>query len=77
VIYLPQYIKPIVNNKQGLSFAHLAISDKLLKAICCTIPFIPNIYELEFNKNQITDMLSTLVLLAAYSNPNVKSLKFT
>lgn len=77
VIYLPQYIKPIVNNKQGLSFTHLAISDKLLKAICCTIPFIPNIYELEFNKNHIADMLSTLVLFASFTNPNIKSLKFT
>ena len=36
-----------------------------------------DIYELKFCKNQITDIMSILVVFAAFANPSIKSLKFT
>ena len=51
------------------------LNENQMKALACTIPFIYGIYECEFANNQITDIMSVVLLLSAFINPCVK--KFT
>lgn len=52
------------------------LNENQIKALSCTIPFIYGIYECEFSNNQITDIMSTLLLMAAFINPSVKRFSF-
>lgn len=54
----------------------MQVSEGLCKSLALTIPFIYDIYEVEFVNNQVTDLLSTLLLLSAYINPSVKRFSF-
>ena len=69
---IKRHILPADNQKTKLSFRNMQLSEVQCKAIALTIPFIHDIYEVEFINNQITDLVSTLLLLSAYINPSVK-----
>lgn len=50
----------------------IQITENLAKAICCTVPFIYGIYEVEFVSNQVTDIVSPLLIMSAFANPSVR-----
>jgi hypothetical protein len=47
-----------------------------IKAIGCTIPFMYQVHEIEFIRNQISDMMSPILLMAAFVNPHVVRFTF-
>lgn len=71
---ITKWIVAADNNKRKLSIRNYALNEQQIKAICATLPFIPDLYELELVKCQITDMMSTIVLFAAYFCPSLKRL---
>jgi hypothetical protein len=54
----------------------VVMTEHLVKALACTIPFMYGIYEIEFYKNSVTDIMSSVLLFAVFSNPNIKRLSF-
>jgi hypothetical protein len=50
----------------------VVLTENLVKAFAMTIPHMYGIYEIEFYKNSITDIMSSVLLFAIYSNPNIK-----
>lgn len=73
---LVQYLCPSENNRTKLSFKNTVISEDISKALACTIPFIHGVYEAEFVSNQITDMMSSLILISCFVNPSIKRLSY-
>ena len=70
-IDIAEYIVPMENDRIKLSFRSVLLSENLLKAIACTIPFIHDIFEVEFVNNQINDMVSSILMMAAFVAPSV------
>lgn len=69
---LKKYLVPADNNRKKLSFKRKILSEQQIKALTATIPFIPDIYELELEKCAITDIMSTVLLFSAFMNPYIK-----
>jgi hypothetical protein len=64
------------NDRIKLSFRSCLLSENLLKAVACTIPFIHDIFEVEFCNNQINDMMSSILMMAAFTAPSVKRFSY-
>lgn len=47
-----------------------------MKALSATIPFMHNIHEVEFVQNSITDMMSSILLIAAFAAPSVRRFSY-
>lgn len=69
---ISKWLVPADNNRRKLSIKNYALNEQQIKAICATMPFIPDLFELELVRCQITDMMSTLFLFAAYFCPSLK-----
>jgi hypothetical protein len=50
----------------------VVMTENIVKAFACTIPFMYGIYEIEFYKNSITDIMSSVLLFAVFGNPGIK-----
>ncbi len=69
MIDIAKFILPADNEKTKFSIRNLTLDENTLKALCCTIPFIANIYEIELVNNFISDIMSGVLLLSCYMNP--------
>ena len=54
----------------------MILNENTIKAVVCTIPFIYDIHECEFMNNQITDIMSSVILMACFVNPSVKRFSY-
>ena len=66
------FIVPCENERTKFSMRGVLISDNLAKALCCTVPFIYGIYEVEYASNSVTDIISPLLIMSAFANPSVR-----
>lgn len=58
------------------SVKNLTLDESTTKAIACTIPFIIGIFEIEFANNFVSDMMSSILLMACYMNPSLVRINY-
>lgn len=67
---------PTDNERSKFSIKNLTLDENTTKALACTVPFIPDIYEIEFANNLISDIMSNIVLISCYMNPWLVRINF-
>lgn len=67
---------PTDNERIKFSIKNLTLDESTTKAIACTIPFIIGIYEIEFANNFVSDMMSSVLLMACYMNPSLVRINY-
>lgn len=75
-IDIKNFILPTDNEKTKFSIKNLTLDENTTKALACTIPFILDIYEIELSNNMISDMMSSIVLLAIFMNPSIVRINY-
>ena len=55
-----------------LSIKNYQLDDQTVKAIACVLPYIHDITELEFHNNQMTDIVSSSLVVAFFMNPYLR-----
>jgi len=75
-IDIKKFIVPTDNERIKFSIKNLTLDENTTKALSCTIPFILDIYEIEFCNNFISDIMSNIVLISCYMNPSVVRINY-
>jgi hypothetical protein len=55
-----------------MSFKNYRLNEPTIKAIACTIPWIVNLEEIEFENNEVLDHVGSTILMGAFMNPTLK-----
>jgi hypothetical protein len=58
-----------------LKLKNYQLNESVLKAIACTIPFMVNVKDIEFESNAIHDLPCCALILACYMNPSIETFK--
>jgi hypothetical protein len=60
-----------------LSFNNYVLTEAMVKAISCILPFLVNVEEVEFIGNGITDLMSSILALSIFMNPTIDKVAFS
>jgi len=60
------------NMKVKFSVKLVIFTENLVKAFAMTIPFLHGVYELELYRNQISDIMSAVIVFAVFANPGIQ-----
>jgi hypothetical protein len=75
----PLHISKFLHKKESgyykLQFKNYHLNNQTAKSIACLIPWLVQVNEIEFDKNQINDHIAAVILLACYMNPSIKIVK--
>lgn len=75
-IDIRKFIMPTDNERTKFSIKNLTLDENTTKALACTVPFVPDIYEIELANNLISDIMSNIVLISCYMNPWLVRINF-
>ena len=64
------------NEKPKIVFSRVVLAEGTLKALVATLPFLSRVYEIELDRNSLTDLMASLLLFGVYLSPQIKKLTF-
>ena len=64
------------NEKTKIVFSRIVLVEGTLKALVATLPFLSGVYEIELDRNSLTDLMASVLLFGIYCSPGIKKITF-